>query len=235
MENFRNNDISFEDLTLNNFVTQLKNCYYNKQNNFAEFCKCIYNIRQCCKDNYYKAKNDVYYDFYSLLESFGIGKTSAKCVCACYERFVYDVFVNGDVPIGGLDLDIAHVKVKKEYEDYSSSKLFELLPLSEKMLANCLKKKIITADMTVKEIRKKVKELAGQADSDNLVIEDLDNNEEKTLEEQLASLPEAYDPKKYHDLAYFKQFDKATLIDFLFMAEDYIKKLTKKTTKKAVD
>lgn len=220
MENFKTNDIQFEDVKLNSGVILLRNCYYDKQKKFAEFCKVIYNIRQYCKDNYFKAKNNVYYDFYSLLGEFGIGKSLAKYVCSCYERFVYDSALDDNAPVG-----FSRVVIKKEYEGYSSSKLFELLPLSEKMLTICLEKKIITSDMTVKEIRKKVKELSGKTTEDNQVTEDNSISEPEDQEEETVY---AYDPDERHDLDYFKRFDKATLIDFLFMAEDYILNLKKK-------
>ncbi len=214
MEDFVNFKIDFEDEQINFLITQLSSCYFSNQGVFAKLCFTIYKIRNYFKDSFYQSKQGDYYNFYSLMQAFGFSKTQACSYRQCYENYCH-----GD--------SFADVVVKDYYVRFSPAKLIEMLPLSSKMLEAVIDKKIITPDMTCKQIRQKVKELSGKKESD-LVTEDLSQLEEKTEEERLAELPQAFDPKETHSYEYFKQFSKEVLINYLFQCEDYIKKISKK-------
>ena len=210
-------ELEFDDKELNKLVSDLKNCYVSNQKAFAKVCLTVYKIWSYCKENYYKCKKGIYYNAYSLLKLFGFDSSQVTRYKDCYIRFCEGDFLE-------------NVLILPAYFDFSSSKLFELLSLSAEMLDACIEKRIISPNMSVKEIRKIVKSLAGKNSPDDLVAEDLDKIEEKTLDEQEAELPEAFDPKKTHTYEYFKAMSKEALITCLFQCEDYIKKLT---TKKA--
>ena len=208
-------EIEFNDQWLNKYINDLKNCYFSNQNVFAKVCFTIHSIWLYCKDNYYLCTKGVYYNSYSLLKLFGFDRKAVSRYKACYSKFCF-----------GSSLDT--ICLLDRFIGFSSSKLFELLPLANNMIDACLEKQIIKPTMTVKEIRQKVKDLAGKNNPADLVAEDLDKIEEKTLDEQEAELPEAFDPKKTHTYEYFKAMSKEALITCLFQCEDYIKKLTTK-------
>lgn len=221
MENFIKTDLKVTDNYLNTLLSELNDLFESYTNNFAKICFSVNKILHYCDDHSYKTeKENKFYGYLSakdLLMSFGLSARTVERLNRCYERFC------------ASDL-MGEVVILHEYRLFSPSKLFELLPLSITITNTCLEKQIIKPTMTVKEIRQKVKELAGKTDPDDLVAEDLDKIEEKTLDEQEAELPEAFDPKKTHTYEYFKAMSKEALITCLFQCEDYIKKLT---TKKA--
>ena len=223
MEEFKKCDLSFseKDNLLKSYIDDLNNFFNETNNNFAGICFTIWRIYDNCngywKTTYINGKYFGQCSAYDILKLFGFNRKAVERYKRCYEQFCQ-----------GMTKE--NICLKALYADFSPSKLFELLPLSISMIDACLDKQIIKTTMTVKEIRQKVKELAGKTDPDDLVAEDLDKIEEKTLDEQEAELPEAFDPKKTHTYEYFKAMTKEALITCLFQCEDYIKKLT---TKKA--
>ncbi len=218
MEDFKKVEIETDDPKLNKKIAELNDCYFQTQKVFAKVCYKVYDISRYCQNNYFTVKEPGYdrlvkYKAKDIFAEFGFSKKEVDRYVSCYKKFITASCIKD-----------AHVKPM--FELYSPGKLLELLPYEYNMLTNAIKNEEITSDMSCIELRETLKELSKRTDKTSKVYEDPDANQ--SLEEQEASLPESYDPKKYHDLAYFKQFDKATLIDFLFMAEDYIKKLTKK-------
>lgn len=226
MEEFRKVELETDDPKLNEKIAELNDCYFRTQRVFAKVCYKVYDIVSYCKiKKYYDVKLPGYdkkekYHVMDILGKFGFSKKEVDRFVLCYKYFVLASNMNDAIICHPFDL-------------FSPGKLYEMLPYAYTMLCSAINTNYIRPEMTCKEIRETLKDLAGRIDQSVSVYED--PNTTNSLEEQEEPMPEAYDPKKYHDLAYFKQFDKATLIDFLFMAEDYIKKLTKKSTKKAVD
>lgn len=83
-------------------------------------------------------------DFYDFSKSrFGLGVTTTKNFLAIYDKFV--IADCGEVPM-----------LKEEYKDYGYSQLVELASVEEAQLDE------FSPEMTVKEIRKKKKQLAGK-------------------------------------------------------------------------
>lgn len=226
MEEFRKVELETDDPKLNEKIAELNDCYFRTQRVFAKVCYKVYDIVSYCKiKKYYDVKlpgydKKVKYKVMDILGKFGFSKKEVDRYVLCYKNFI-------------IASNMSDAVVSPTFELFSSGKLYEMLPYSFDLLSSAIRDKYIRPEMTCKEIRETLKDLAGRTDKSVSVYED--PNATKSLEEQEEPMPEAYDPKKYHDLAYFKQFDKATLIDFLFMAEDYIKKLTKKSAKKVVD
>lgn len=83
-------------------------------------------------------------DFYDFSKSrFGLGVTTTKNFLAIYDKFVIDDC--GEIPM-----------LKEEYKDYGYSQLVELASVEASQLDE------FSPEMTVKEIRKKKKQLAGK-------------------------------------------------------------------------
>ena len=74
MENFVNVKLEFNDKTLSTLVANLNSTYLNCQSNFVDICIGVYKIWDYCKGNYWKAKDNEYYNSYKLLEKFGFDK-----------------------------------------------------------------------------------------------------------------------------------------------------------------
>ena len=70
MKEFVINELDFEDKELSLLIKDLKQCFYKQQNSFIETCVTIHKIWSYCKGNYYKAKDNEYYNSYKLLAKF---------------------------------------------------------------------------------------------------------------------------------------------------------------------
>lgn len=197
MENFRFNNMEFEDVNLNELVKYLKQCFSNNQINFAKLSFTIYRIVNYVGVNTYKkAATDEYYTSVTLLEAFGFDKSSVTKYKQSYEKFCQGT-------------SIENVCLKSYFNGFSSSKLFELLPLSNETLENAIDKKLISPEMTVKKIREYVKSLKnGNLDCYN-VIEDTKNiNEEE--------IPMAFDSKQEYEYSYFESKTKSQLLNIVW-------------------
>lgn len=208
MENFIKCGLEFEDNELYCLVERLRDVFNDSQDNFANTCECIYKIWSYCKGNYWKAKDNEYYNSYKLLAKFGFDK---KAVCRykqCYERFIHKE-QGGLYPI---------------YEDFTPSKLFELLVLSNDTVNNSIVNGLIKPTMTVKEIREYIKTLKDGTDKAEKVVEDTIINEEE--------IPMAYDPKQKYEFSYFETKTKNQLLNIVWQLQDAYQKLKTNKVKK---
>ncbi len=211
MENFICSDLQFEDKELNELCKCLVSCYGNNQYTFAKTCFSIYNIWSYCKSNYFKAKNNEYYNSYKLLAKFGFDRKSVSRYKSCYEKFIQGT-------------TIENVAVKTYFYGFSPSKLFELLPLSYETLENAIDKHFITPDMTVKQIREYVKQMVGEDATDKVV--------EQTVEEiNEDEIPDAYDPNKKYEFSYFENKSKSQLLNIVMTLQTAYQKLKNKGEK----
>lgn len=208
MENLKLFDIEFEDVNLNELVKCLNQCFYNKQTQFAKLAFVVYKILNYAGVSTYKrTKTGDYYTSTTLLEAFGFDKSSITKYKQSYEKFCQ-----------GTNFD--NVSVKTYFIKFSSSKLFELLPLSFETLENVIDKKLITPEMTVKKIREYVKNLKiGNSDCDN-VIEDTKNINEDEI-------PMAFDSKQEYDYSYFETKTKSQLLNITWDLYKECQKLRK--------
>lgn len=210
MEDFISADIDFEDKELCSLIRELNNVFEDKQLNFCQLCKTIYDIWSYCKGNYYKAKDNEYYNSYKLLAKFGFDKMAVSRYKQCYERYVVQ-------PTAILYND---------YREFTPSKLFELLSLSKDTALELVKKGLITPAMTVKEIRQYIKSLKDGTDKAEKVVE-------STIPEVLdieEEIPMAYDPNTEYEFSYFESKTKSQLLNIVWeLQKAYINlKLNKK-------
>jgi prolyl oligopeptidase PreP (S9A serine peptidase family) len=101
-----------------------------------------------------------------------------------------------------------------------------LLPLSDDILEKLLEKKIITSDMTVKEIRAVVKQILHGEDAVTTKEVDVDTKEDINEED----IPMAYDPTQEYDFEYFKSKSKSQLLNIVWELQKAYQKI--KNTKK---
>ena len=62
MEDFNISDLQFEDLKLDNLVYDLSHIFRRQNGVFVDLCVTIYKIWEYCKGNYWKAKDNEYYN-----------------------------------------------------------------------------------------------------------------------------------------------------------------------------
>lgn len=220
MEEFIKSYLEFNDIVLNNLLIDLRTHFDDNQNNFAHICKSIYKIWSYCKKNYYKAKDNEYYNSYKLLAKFGFDKKAVSRLTQCYERFVYDYETDNKVPLGVLP----KVCLKFEFCDFSPSKLFELLSLSQETVEESVSKQLIKPTMTVKQIREYIKTLKDGSDKAEKVIEDTTINED--------DIPMAYDPKQEYEYSYFETKTKNQLLNIVWELQKAYQKLKSNKEKK---
>ena len=210
MEDFVKCDLDFDDMELSVLVSSLKNIFDKKQDNFVYLCKDIYRIWKYCKNRYWKAKDNEYYNSYKLLAKFGFDKKAVNRYKNCYEKFIVDNAQTTGFIIG--------------LQDFSPSKLFELLPLSKDTVFDLVcNKKIIKPTMTVKEIREYVKTLK-DGDKAEKVIEDTTINED--------DIPMAYNPKQKYEFSYFESKTKNQLLNIVWELQQEYQKLKNSKEKK---
>ena len=206
MKEFIKSDLEFEDDELFWLVERLRDCFNKNKNNFNSLCETIYNIWSYCKNNYWKAKNNEYYNSYKLLAKFGFDKKAVNRYKQCYEKFVVDNTIS---------------KVAK---DFAPSKLFELLSLSKNTIIELIDKQIIVSTMTVKEIRECIKILKYGTDKVEQVVENTIINEN--------NIPMAYDPKKEYAYSYFEEKTKNQLLNIVWELQKAYQKIIKEKNKK---
>lgn len=208
MEEFIKSDLEFDDNELYWLVERLRDNFNNSQLNFAKTCECIYNIWKYCKGNYYKAKDNEYYNSYKLLAKFGFDKKAVNRYKNCYERYVHP----------------QSCSLYPIYEDFTSSKLFELLVLSEDTAKNSIINGLVLPTMTVKQIREHIKTLKDGSDKAEKVIEDTTINED--------DIPMAYDPKQEYEYSYFETKTKNQLLNIVWELQKAYQKLKSNKEKK---
>ena len=199
MEEFIKSDLEFEDNELYWLVERLRDCFNKNKDSFNCLCEAIYNIWSYCKGNYWKAKDNEYYNSYKLLAKFGFDKKAVSRYKQCYEKFVADNTIS------------------KVVKDFTPSKLFELLPLSQDTILELVDKRLITPTMTVKQIRDYIKSLKDGSDKAEKVIEDTTINED--------DIPMAYDPKQKYEYSYFETKTKTQLLNIVWELQKAYQKL----------
>lgn len=208
MEEFIKSDIDFEDKQLHSLMNELCDCFEDKQFNFCKLCKTIYDIWHYCKDNFWRAKDNICYNSYKLLAKFGFDKKAVSRYKQCYERFVV------------RDTCILYF----DFANFTPSKLFELLALSQDTALEYVKKGLITPTMTVKQIREFIKSLKDGTNKAEKVIEDTTINEDE--------IPMAYNPKQHYDFDYFQNKNKSQLLNMIWELQKEYEKLKKEKLKK---
>lgn len=213
MEEFVTNELDFEDKELSLLIKDLKQCFYKQQNSFIETCVTIHKIWSYCKGNYYKAKDNEYYNSYKLLAKFGFDKKAVSRYKQCFEKFI----------VG----DDGHYTLFPRLYGFTSSKLFELLTLSDEKIFNAVDNKLIKPEMTVKQLREFIKSLKDGTDKAEKVVED-------TTEINEEDIPLVYDPKQEYEYSYFESKTKNQLLNIVWELQKAYQKLKSKGEKKNV-
>lgn len=221
LDEFKKCDIQVEDVMLNNLLIQLRDCFNKQQDSFVCTCKIIYKIWSYCKGKYWLAKDNEMYNSYKILEKFGFDKKAVARYKNCYERFIYDYETDNNIPVGATAF--CKVCLKPEFENFSPSKLFELLPLANNTANEYINKKLITPEMTVKQIREFIKsQKTGETNTEQVT-------EDNSIKEE--DIPMAYNPKQKYEFAYFESKTKNQLLNMIWeLQKEYInlqKKLNK--------
>lgn len=214
MENFiKNESFEFEDEELTKLINKLNECFRYSQYSFCDTCKTVFQISDWFDKHqwYYKDKNNYWHDKYELFNKFGLDRTAVHRMSNCYKKFMYE-------PTANL------VRLTSYYEDFSPSKLFELLKLSDDTLCDLIKKEIIKSNMTVKQIRECIKAIEKGENPVNKVLEQIDNSQTEEDEE----IPMAYDPKQHYDFDYFENKTKAQLLNIVWELQKEYEKLKEK-------
>lgn len=208
MEEFIKCDLEFEDGRIQTLISTLRECFDNRQNNFSKICETIYNIWSYCKGNYWKAKDNEYYNSYTLLEKFGFNKKSVSRYKLCYERFIHH----------------PSCSLHAIYENFTPSKLYELLVLSEDTAKHLIVIGLILPTMTVKQIREVVKTVTGKDKDFNEVVEDtsLKEDEEEPEEEPF------FNPNNHYERDFFENCSMEQLISICLSYQFEYEKLKKK-------
>lgn len=212
LEEFTKCDIEFEDKELDNMVYDLSRIFIRQNVDFVDMCSTIYRIWSYCKGNYWKSKNNEYYNSYKLLAKFGFSKKSVCRYKQCFEKFIYQ-----------KDIDVTLYSLHEEVKDFNPSKLFELLPLSKETCFEMINKKVIVPEMTVKQIREVIKDLKQGTDKAEKVIEDTTINEDE--------IPMAYNPKEKYEYKYFESMTKNQLLNMIWSLQEEYQKLKNKEKK----
>lgn len=204
MENFIKSDIDFEDNELSKLVNSLRYSFEHSQNSFLFTCRDVYKIWSYSRGNYFKAKDNEYYNSYKLLAKFGFDKKAVSRYKNCYVRFI-------------LDDSIQTISLRVNFENFSPSKLFELLVLSDDTLYNLIENKVITPEMTCKQIREYIKLIKNGINEFKETIENTTINEEE--------IPMAYNPKQEYEYSYFETKTKNQLLNIVWELQKEYQKL----------
>lgn len=213
MENFNIYKIpEMEDVELCKLVNGLQDVFKKNSNNFALQCFYVYKIclyydelQNNTGKAYLKAKDTLYYSARTLLERFGLNEKTISRLRRCYLAYCH-----GTLPTS--------VCLYNWAEEFTPSKLFEMLILESRYVMSLISEKIIRPDMTVKEIRKIIKQLRGEKEDEKLKKEEIDESK----------IPMAYDPTKKYDFEYFKKQTKPALINMICALQDAYQKLKSK-------
>lgn len=212
MEDFNVSDLQFEDIKLDNLVYDLSLMFRRQNGVFVDLCVTIYKIWEYCKGNYWKAKDNEYYNSYKLLAKFGFDKKAVSRYKSIYEKFIFHV-----VPTDSY-------KLLDELQSFSPSKLFELLALTKETTLELVSNKLITPDMTVKQIREYIKSMKDGSDKAEKVIED-------TTEINEDEIPLAYNPTQEYEYSYFESKTKNQLLNIVWELQKAYQKLKSKKEK----
>lgn len=215
MENFKEEyNLEFDDTSFNSILKELNSCFNDQQNNFCNISFCVYKISIYFDTHYIgKEKNtNEYYDKNKLLLKFGFDKTAISRLTNCYLRFMTGTTFN-------------EIHMKDWFCGFSPSKLFELLKLADLTLENAIDNKLITSQMTVKEIREYIKSLADGKDKAEKVLQDVNQDIDEN------EIPQAYNPKQHYDFDYFQDKTKNQLLNMIWELQKEYEKLKEKTKK----
>lgn len=201
--------------TLIKLTNEINYCFSNEQNNFFKLCYLLSELKDLfySKKSYYHgfdtADKRYTFDRYCL-EVIGLtDKTVYRCI-DCYKKFMFKESLAGE----------SIIKIKNKFINFSKTKLFELLAVSNEQLDKDITNGVLHSDMSKLEIREYVKSLKGKK-KDNKVLED------NTEEENFDNLENSFDIRNEYTFEYFRERSKNQLIDIAFKCYQKYKELQK--------
>ncbi len=212
------------DNLLSKLITKLDNIFKKENKNFAELCFITYRIKKLFEDynqsGFWVYNNkDILYSFDSIMQGFGLDSTQTSRLLSCYDKFCY---------LSCSDLDKSTCNIITEFEDFSKSKLFELLTIPNEQILKDLQTNVIRADMTIKQLLEYVKNYKALQKQNSKL--DNESKEEQT-EEIEEDIPEAYNPKQHYDFEYFEEKNKAQLLNIVWDLQKEYERLKKEIKK----
>ena len=222
-ENFCGNELQNENL-LKKLITKLNNVFTKDNKNFAELCFVTYRIKKLFDDYRISGcwvydRKKVLYTFDSIMQGFGFDNTQTSRLLTCYDKFCC---------LSCSDLDKASCIILVEFDNFSKSKLFELLSVPNQQILKDLQHNVIRTDMTIKQLREYVKNYKALQKQNSKL--DNESKEEQT-EEIEEDIPEAYNPKQHYDFEYFEQKNKAQLLNIVWDLQKEYERLKKEIKK----
>lgn len=233
MENFRQYKVEFsynekfhglgieKVKELEKYINSLNKLFKKDNQNFADLLIYVYKVKQLFSSyqaNWVYDKNHKQLRFRDIMNGFGLDETQVSRLLACYDKYIY---WNPDKQ----DNDgIIYI-----FQDFSKSKLFELLPVPNLVIKSDLEKKVISSDMSVAQIRQYVKNYKAQQKANSKLNEDPQEDKPKDIEEEI---PMAYDPKKEYEFSYFETKTKSQLLNMIWDLQKEYQKLKKEKNKK---
>ena len=224
--NIQENNCNKEDVKkLENFIKQLDKCFSRDNQNFAEMCYLVFNMKELFnnfkyKRIYAKGARDKFscgYTFDSIMAGFGLDNTQTCRMYSCYEKFV-------------TKLENEKPTLIEEFKNFSKSKLIELITVPNEQIIKDIQQRVLREDMSVKSIRDYVKNYRELTKANSKLDKDKEDKEE-IIEEDI---PMAYNPKQHYDFDYFETKSKAQLLNMIWdLQKEYenLKKEKKKNEK----
>ncbi len=232
MENFNRFNLSRDLIQLDGspvnelqaLINQLDKCFAKENNNFAEICFVVFRIRKLFDD--YKQvcvfKNDkLLYNFDSIMQGFGIGKTESSRILSVFEKFCC---------LSCSDLNNAKCSIIDDFKGFSKSKLFELLQVDSKQIIIDLQNKVLRFDFSVKQIREYVKNYQAQQRANKRLTEEDTVDLPDEIDE--SQIPMAYEPEKEYEFSYFETKTKSQLLNMIWDLQKAYQKLKREKRKK---
>ncbi len=213
------NDKAFYDY-FKELFNKLNNCFKKDNENFAELCFIVYQLEQLFEKYKFKrvylsnSNHTTYgYSFHDVMQGFGLEDTQVSRILSCFKKFVIVVE------------DTAYIN--QLYENFSKSKLFELLSVDDKQLEKDIQDKVLRSDMSVSSIRKYVKNykaLQNISSANKEIPEEKEEFNEEDIEMK-------YDPKKHYSFEYFEEKTKHQLLNIVWDLQIEYERLKKEKKK----
>ena len=208
---------------LDKYIKCLNNVFKKENQNFAELCFYVYQVRALFYGNKYcHNKKGQVLMFNSIMQQFGLNDTEISRLCSCYDKFMETTLSEDRITIIGY-------KIKDIFFPFSKSKLFELLPVENSQLETDIKNKVLRDDMSVTSIREYVKNYKALQKANKKITDEKEDEAQEEINED--EIPMAYDPKKYYEFDYFEEKSKAQLLNMIWDLQKEYQKLKKEIKK----
>lgn len=207
---------------LDKYLKGLNSVFKKGNQNFAELCFYVYNVRSLFSSTtsaYCYDKKGNCLMFSNIMKQFGLSETEVSRLCSCYNKFI-------ETTLSEDRFTVTSYKIKDIFMSFSKSKLFELIPVEDAQLESDIQNKVLRYDMSVSTIREYVKNYKSMQKANKKLNEE--ETEEVREEINEDEIPMAYDPKKYYEFQYFEEKTKSQLLNMIWDLQKEYQRLKKK-------